>query len=147
MTDQTTAPAGVVSSNELGGLPPNRAAFEAWCSQQGWAESDLADKCAEGAPRAGEYRDVSMQAVWEIWQAAVAAERERWQEVAQAVIRSHDAALAYVYESLKAQGVGSITIPDAAVAEIRAVNALRELVQPNTEAQRAAVGGPTGAQS
>lgn len=79
--------------------------------------------------------------------AAVAAERKRWQQVAKAVIESHDAALTYVYERLRSQGVGSITIPDSAVAEIKAVNALRELVQPNTEAQRTAAGGPTGAQS
>jgi hypothetical protein len=63
-------------------------------------------------------------------------ERLRWLEVAKAVVESHDAALAYVYERLRAQGVGSITIPDAAVAEIRAVNALRELVSPNTPDDR-----------
>ena len=68
--------------------------------------------------------------------AAVAAERERWQQAAKAVIESHDAALAYVYERLRSQGVRGITIHDTAAAEIRAVNALRELVQPNAQAER-----------
>ena len=68
--------------------------------------------------------------------AAVAAERERWQQAAKAVIESHDAALAYVYERLRSQGVRGIAIHDTAAAEIRAVNALRELVQPNAQAER-----------
>ena len=69
---------------------------------------------------------------------AVAAERERWQQAAKAVIESHDAALAYVYERLRSQGVRGITIHDTAAAEIRAVNALRELVQPNAKLSGAA---------
>ena len=68
--------------------------------------------------------------------AAVAAERERWQQAAKAVIESHDAALAHVYERLRSQGVRGIAIHDTAAAEIRAVNALRELVQPNAQAER-----------
>ena len=68
--------------------------------------------------------------------AAVAAERERWQQAAKAVIESHDAALAHVYERLRSQGVRGITIHDTAAAEIRAVNALRELVQPNAQARK-----------
>ena len=58
-----------------------------------------------------------------------AAEREKWLQAAKAVIDSHDAALAYVYERLRSQGVGSVIIPDSVADEIRAVNALRELVQ------------------
>lgn len=72
----------------------------------------------------------------EVVLALLSAERERWQQVAKAVIESHDAALAYVYERLRSQGVGSITIPDSVAAEIRAVNALRELVQPNDGSNR-----------
>lgn len=49
-----------------------REAYEAHQSRTGWAESDLADKCSEGAPRAGEYRNTRLQDEWEIWQARAA---------------------------------------------------------------------------
>lgn len=149
MTDKTLDPCGSDSSPELGGDP------RWYCiSADGMAtlcadEEDAKEVAAESwalYPNNGPYRATQMVEA-SVIAAAVAAERERWQEVAKAVIESHDAALSYVYERLRSQGVGSITIPDSAVAEIRAVNALRELVQPNTEAQRAAAGGPTGAQS
>ena len=89
-----------------------------------------------------EYRDAEQLrerirgAVLPAIDAAVAAERERWQQAAKAVIESHDAALAHVYERLRSQGVRGIAIHDTAAAEIRAVNALRELVQPNAQAER-----------
>jgi hypothetical protein len=47
-----------------------RDAYEAYQSKQGWAESDLTDRCSDGAPRAGEYRHQRLQDDWEIWQAA-----------------------------------------------------------------------------
>lgn len=53
-----------------------RATYEAHQFSQGWAESDLADKCAEGAPRAGEYRNQQLQDDWEIWQACCRAQRQ-----------------------------------------------------------------------
>jgi hypothetical protein len=82
MTDQAhenqqpPTPLGVSSSEGLG-LAPERAAFEAWASRNGWAESDLGDKCAAGSPRADEYRHQGLQDAWEVWTAAVAQERER----------------------------------------------------------------------
>lgn len=50
-----------------------REHFEAWASREGWAESDIDDKCAAGAPREGEYRHTELQDAWEVWQAALAA--------------------------------------------------------------------------
>lgn len=51
------------------GVDIERDAYEAYQSRMGWAESDLADKCSEGAPRAGEYRNTRLQDDWEVWQA------------------------------------------------------------------------------
>ena len=125
---ENTTPAAVGSSEELG-----QRLFEAWqrtdhaeldgCHTLTWREM------TEGYRDA--WRSVAAEAT-----AAVSAERERWQQAAKAVIESHDAALAYVYERLRSQGVRGITIHDTAAAEIRAVNALRELVQPNAQAER-----------
>lgn len=52
-------------------IEKERQRFETWASTQGWPESDLADKVAEGAPRGGEYRDAHLQELWETWQAAL----------------------------------------------------------------------------
>ena len=118
MTDKTLDPCGSDSSTELGFLPPYKYGEECGKLERVWTEHDMHAFAAQ----------------------RVAAERKRWQQAAKAVIESHDAALTYVYERLRSQGVGSITIPDSAVAEIRAVNALRELVQPNTNSGTNTVG-------
>lgn len=76
MNNDKCPPTNVGSNGGLG-LAPERAAFEAWASKEGWACSDIDDKCAEGAPRSGEYRHQGLQDAWEVWQAAAAAERER----------------------------------------------------------------------
>ena|SRR5574337_120824 len=59
------------------GLDPTRAAFEAWVGEEGWAPSDIADRCSDGAPRGGEYRHRGLQDAWEVWQASASAEMER----------------------------------------------------------------------
>lgn len=131
MTDKTTAPAGVVSSTELGSaLDAARLALPEFSQQDDYLLAHGASLMSEDS-----HEILHRDTLRRIVAAAVVAERERWQQVAKSVIESHDAALAYVYERLRSQGVGSITIPDSAVAEIRAVNALRELVQPNEKDQ------------
>ena len=48
-----------------------RATFEIWAiDERKWAHSDVADKCAEGSPHAGEYRHCGLQDEWEVWVAA-----------------------------------------------------------------------------
>ena len=125
MTDKTQAPCGSDSSAELGDalpLTPYGLMYEAEAGpdDEGWIEY-----LDEPGYTAAQMRLHAKQAAFK--------ERLRWIDVAKAVVESHDAALAYVYERLRTQGIGSITIPDAAVAEIKAVNALRALVSPNTK--------------
>ena len=72
MDDEAT-PAVLRLNDQLG---HTREAFEAWASNDGWPCSDIDDKCAEGAPRGGEYRHQGLQDAWEVWQAAAAAQRE-----------------------------------------------------------------------
>lgn len=123
---ENTTPAAVGSSEELG-LELEDALQRYW--DAAYAEGmDGRDHDTEDGRAGTALRDVLLAV-----NAMVAAERERWQQAAKAVIESHDAALAYVYERLRSQGVRGITIHDTAAAEIRAVNALRELVQPNTQ--------------
>ena len=139
-SNDTTAnpPQHVGSTAELGGLPEPVGFRSRYRSEPGmighypWTYADHRRRKYD-RPEC-EYEDLFTA---EQLRAAVAAERERWQQVAKAVIESHDAALAYVCDRLRSQGVGnSITISDSTAAEIRAVNALRELVQHNTEGQR-----------
>ena len=66
MTNPTTPPSPQQA------VADERTAFEAWQSRMGVSESDLTDKCNEGAPRAGEYRSLRLQDDWEVWQAALA---------------------------------------------------------------------------
>jgi hypothetical protein len=89
MTDQASP--GNVRLND--GLGPTRTAFEAWASREGWPHSDLADKCAEGAPRGGEYRHQGLQDAWEVWEAASAELRNRFDDALHdAVMRALDEA-------------------------------------------------------
>lgn len=75
------------------GLGPTRAAFEAWASKESWPCSDLEDKCAEGAPRGGEYRHQGLQDAWEVWEAATTESRHRFDDaVHAAVLRALDEA-------------------------------------------------------
>ena len=60
------------------GLGPVRESFEAWASAQGWAPSDLSDKCMPGSPRGGEYRHRGAQEMWETWEAATGIARQKW---------------------------------------------------------------------
>jgi len=63
------------------GLGPVRESFEAWASAQGWAPSDLSDKCMPGSPRGCEYRHQGAQEMWETWEAATGIARRgywRW---------------------------------------------------------------------
>lgn len=83
-------------------LDRERADFEAWASRNGWAESDLGDKCAAGSPRADEYRHHGLQSEWEVWAAAVAAERERWTEVVMAELDGNGQAQAIVAYATRA---------------------------------------------
>lgn len=75
------------------GLGPTRAAFEAWAIKDGWPCSDLEDKCAEGAPRGGEYRHQGLQDAWEVWEAAAAESRRSFDDALHsAVMRALDEA-------------------------------------------------------
>lgn len=55
-----------------------RQAFELEMSKShNFAWSDIEDKCADGDFREGEYRDQQLQDFWEVWQAALSAQREQ----------------------------------------------------------------------
>lgn len=68
------AAAGSPVEQELG-LAPEREAFEAWKLKQGGHY--MSRNNAPGSDLNG-YQDAYTQGQWEAWQAAVAAERERW---------------------------------------------------------------------
>lgn len=52
--------------------PEDQSAFEAWALDNGFTKQCLAEKCAEGSPREGEYQNTALQNELEIWQAITA---------------------------------------------------------------------------
>ena len=83
-TDPDSEPLRVPLSDQLG-LEPERAAFETWKRKQGGHY--MIRNNAPGSDLSG-YQDAHTQGQWEAWQAAVAAERERWQR--QCAGKRHD---------------------------------------------------------
>ena len=60
-----------------------------------------------------------------------AAERERWVGQVRAMVAAHDAGMVRLNTAMRAQGVDRITLPAEAADELRAIQALRDLVGPN----------------
>jgi hypothetical protein len=108
------------------GPEPERAAFARWCRENGHGELD--DMLTP--------LDCSLRALmWPVWQGAVAAERERWAAPARAMVAAHDAGMVRLNTAMRAQGVRAITLPAEAADELRAIQALRDLVGPNVGAK------------
>jgi hypothetical protein len=51
-------------------MSESRSEFEAWRSHGAFPESNLLNRCSDGSPRAGEYRNLRVHDDWEVWQAS-----------------------------------------------------------------------------
>lgn len=115
MSNTTTAPAGVVSSTELGLL--------------------TIGPHDHPEPHTMMWSALELAAIKEYAARCVAAERERWQEVVFDGWRVLHGLDEHARKRTSHQNVSDT------------LDALVRVMKPNTEAQRAAEGGPTGAQS
>lgn len=67
-------------------------------------------------------------------EAMVAAERERWVRAASAIIQSHDASMAHMCGRWRDMGLRSVILPECSAAEVKAINELRSMARPTSQA-------------
>jgi hypothetical protein len=128
-TREALSDSALIGSHAGLGLAPERAEWvRAWFAER-YADSGVFDDGAEA---------LTLEAACQLVADVQAAERERWIGPARAMVAAHDAGMVRLNTAMRAQGVRAITLPAEAADELRAIQALRDLVGPNARLS----GGP-----